>query len=288
MKLKDFLTKMKTDGKITLPEFDEYLKTAPDAEIPDSVTKAIEENFMTLERAAVNHNIHSKIKREVLDPVDNEMNDLFDQFKEYFEGAETFKTDPNTYNKIKNLKKSLPDVIKKLKGAPTTDEETKKKLLEYESTNQDLLGRITKEQKAAQDAVKSTNDQWQSKLDDYMLFSELEKRGNKYTLAEAFEETRPAVTEVVMSKLKKHNLKLGEKKDGQYTIIVNDENGKPKFDGNTPVTADYLLDEAYKPYLKKSEGTGQTQVNPRTTTVETNTKPAIRRGVSTTVVQKVK
>ncbi len=288
MKLKDFLTKMKTDGKITLPEFDEYLKTAPDAEIPDSVTKAIEENFMTLERAAVNHNIHSKIKREVLDPVDNEMNDLFDQFKEYFEGAETFKTDPNTYNKIKNLKKSLPDVIKKLKGAPTTDEETKKKLIDYEKTIQEFGDKFTNAEKEYKNKLKETDSGWETKFHDFRLHSELEKLSNKYTLAEAFEETRPAITEVNLTKIKQSNrLKLGEK-DGRPVIFVNDENDKPKYNGNTPVTVESLLDEAYKPFLKKSEGTGQTQVNPRTTTVQTNTNPAVRRGASTTVVQQVK
>lgn len=288
MKLKDFLTKMKTDGKITLPEFDEYLKTAPDAEIPDSVAKAIEENFMTMERAASNHNIHSKIKREVLDPVDNEMNDLFDQFKEYFEGAESYKQDTNTYNKIKNLKKSLPDVIKKLKGAPTTDEETKKKLIEYEKTIQEFGDKFTKAEKEYNSKLKATDEGWETKFHDFRLGSELQSMGNKYTLAEAFEETRPNITEVIMSKIRQqHRLKLGEK-DGRPVIFVNDENDKPKYNGNTPVTVESLLDEAFKPFLKKSEGNGQTQVNPRTTTVQTNTNPAVRRGASTTVVQQLK
>jgi hypothetical protein len=288
MKIKDFLTKLKTDGKINLPEFEEYLKTAPDAEIPDVVTKAIEDNFMTLERAAVNHGIHSKIKREVLDPVDNEMNDLFDQYKDIIEGAESFKTDTNTYNKLKNLKKALPEAIKKLKGSPVTDEETKKKLVEYEKTIQEFGDKFTQAQKEYNAKLKETDTGWETKFHDFRLHSELEKLSNKYTLAEAFEETRPAITEVNLTKIKQSNrLKLGEK-DGRPVIFVNDENDKPKYNGNTPVTVDSLLDEAYKPFLKKSETGTQTQVNTRTTTVSTNQNPAIRRGANTTVVQPLK
>lgn len=288
MKLKDFLTKLKTDGKINTPEFDEYLKTAPDAEIPEAVTKAIEDNFMTLERAAANHGIHSKIKREVLDPVDNEMNELFEQYKEIIEGAESFKTDTNTYNKLKNLKKALPEAIKKLKGSPVTDEETKKKLVEYEKTIQEFGDKFTQAQKEYNAKLKETDTAWENKFHDFRLHSELEKLSNKYTLAEAFEETRPAITEVNLTKIKQSNrLKLGEK-DGRPVIFVNDENDKPKYNGNTPVTVDSLLDEAYKPFLKKSETDTQTQVNTRTTTVQTSQKPAIRRGAPTTVVQPLK
>lgn len=285
-KYKDFFTKLKTDGKITIPEYDEYLKTVPDADLPDAVAKAIEDNFMTLDRAAANHGIHSKIKREVLDPVDNEMNDLFDQFKDLFEGAETFKADTNTYNKIKNLKKALPDAIKKLKGSPATDEESKRKLVEYEKTIQEFGDKFTKAEKDYKSELKKFQEESENKFQDYKLGAELEKRGNKYTLAEAFEETRPAITEVLMSKIRQLNhLKLGEK-DGRPEIFVNDENGKPKYNGNTPVTVESLLDEAYKPFLKKSEGDGQTQVNTRTTA--TVTKPAIRRGAPTALIQKEK
>jgi len=288
MKLKDFLTKMKTDGKINLPEFEEYLKTAPDAEIPYVVTRAIEENFMTLDRAAAHKDIHGRIKREVLDPVDNEMNDIVDQLKDYIDSADTLKADPNTYNKIKNLKKSLPDIIKKAKGSPVTDDETKKKLVDYEKTIQEFGDKFTQAQKEYNAKLKETDTGWETKFHDYKLHSELEKLSNKYTLAEAFEETRPAITEVNLTKIKQSNrLKLGEK-DGRPVIFVNDEHDKPKYNGNTPVTVDSLLDEAYKPFLKKSESDTQTQVNTRTTIVSTNQKPAIRRGVNTTVVQPLK
>lgn len=285
MKAKDFFLKLKQQGKISVPDYDKFLESAPDAEIPDAVVNAIEANFMTMERAAAHPDIHKKIKREALDPLDTEIGEMAEILKDYVEEGR-FKNDPtnpNTYKLFRNLKESLPEVIKKAKGAPNTDEETKKKLKEYEKNIQELTDKFTVAEKDYNSKLKSTDESWGKKFDDYELNSELEKRGNKYTLAEAFEPTRNAITEVILSKLRQGNrLKLGEKTNGQRGIIVNDEHDKPKFNGNTPVTVDNLLDEAYAPFLKKSEGDKQTQVNKQTTTTNTN-QPTTRRGVSSTV-----
>lgn len=288
-KYKDFFTKLKTDGKISIPEFDEYLKTVPDADIPDAVVRAIENTFMTFDRASAHPDIHKKIKREALDPVDNEMGDIVEMLKEYLDETK-FKDDPTTgpktYNKIRSLKDSIPDILKKVKGTPVTDEETKKELAESKKTIQEFSDKFTKAEKDYKTQLQKFHDDQAAKFDDYKLHTELEKMGNKYTLAEPFEETRGAITEINLTKIKQSNsLKLGEK-DGRPVIIVNDEHGKPKFqpNSNTPVTIDSLLDEAYKPFLKKSEGgNGQTQVNTKTTTKVEPVKTTIRRGVSTTV-----
>lgn len=134
--------------------------------------------------------------------------------------------------------------------------------------------------------LKHTETEWENKFHDFRLGAELQSLGNKFTLAEAFEEIRPNITEVIMSKIRSSNsLKLGEK-DGRPIIQVQDENGKPKFNGNTPVTVDSLLEEAYKPYLKKSETDAGRRENPKTTTAVQTQNPAIRRGAPTTVVQK--
>lgn len=285
-KQKDFFSKLKEQGKINNAEYDEFLKTLPDAEIPDAVVKIFEDNFLTLDRAAVNKDIHGRIKREVLDPVDNEMNDLFEQLKEYIDPsvANVFNTEQNTYNKVKTFKKIIPEAIKKVKGAPNTDEETKKKLTEYEKTIQDFTDKFSKAEKDYNAQLKRVNEENESKLHDYKLNSELEKLSNKYTLAEAFEETRPHINEVTLSKIRhSNNLRLGEK-DGRPVILVLDDDGKPKFNGNSPVVVDQLLDEGYKPFLKRSETETRERVNPTTTTkVTPPTTSTARKGVSTTV-----
>lgn len=284
---KDFFAKLKEQGRINNPDFDKFIEGIKDTEdFPDAVVKAIEDNFLTRERAAADKDIHGKIKREVLDPVDHEIKELFETLKEYGDSSfeNIINTDQNTYNKVKAVKKLIPDALKKAKGNPVTDDETKKKLLDQEKTIQELTDKFSTAEKDYSKKIKETETTWESKFHDFRLGTELQNIGNKYTLAEAFEETRPAITEVIMSKIRQsNNLKLGEK-DGRPTIIVNDENGKPKFNGNTPVTVENLLDEAYKPFLKKSEsGGGGTRDNPKTTTKVDPPKTTIRRGAPTTV-----
>lgn len=290
-KFKDFFSKLKEQGKINSPEFDEFLKTVPDAEIPDIIVKAHEDNFMTMERATAHKDVHGKIKREVLDPVDNDLKLLVEQLKEYIDPSieHTLNTEGNTYNKLRAITKLVPESLKKAKGSPATDEDTKKKLAQYEKDLQEFTDKFSNAEKEYNKKLKDTDGAWETKFHDYRLNTELQNLGNKFTLAEAFEEIRPNITEVIMSKIRQSfSLKLGEK-DGRPVILVNDENGKPKFNGNTPVTVDNLLEEAYKPYLKKSEteAAGRRE-NPKTTTAVTTQTPAIRRGAPTTVVQQVK
>jgi len=88
-----------------------------------------------------------------------------------------------------------------------------------------------------------------------------------------------------MSKVRGANphLKLGEE-NGKSLVRVLDEKGSTKFNGNSPVTIDQLLEEAYKPYLKKSEGSTSTrQVNNPTETRVQQNGHATRQGARTTV-----
>lgn len=285
MKIKDFFSTMKAQARINAPEFDEWLKTATDADIPDAVVKSIEDNFMTMERAAAHKDIHGKIKRDVLDPVDNDIQEFFEQLKEYADPGleQLLKTESNTYNKLKAIKKLVPEALKKAKTSPSTDDETKKKLAQLQKDLQDEAAARDKMSKEFDTERKTINTGWEVKLHDYRLQSELEKLTNKYTLAEAFEETRPDITEVTLSKIKGSNyLKLGEK-DGRPFIFVNDEHGKPRFNGNNMITVDSLLDEAYKPFLKKSETEETRRENTKITSKSTENKP-VRTGARTTVV----
>lgn len=288
MKSKDFFQQLFRQGNISDEKATKFIDSFPDVEIPDEFVKAHESSFMTLDRAAAHKDIHGRIKREVLDPVDNDMTEFYDLIKEY--GADPnleniIKSESNTYNKLKAFKKALPEVLKKAKGTPATDDDTKKKLTEYEKAVNELGEKLTNSEKEHKKQLSDEAKSWETKLNDYKLNSELEKLTNKYTLAEAFEETRPAITEVTLAKLRGSNhLKLGEK-DGRTEIVVIDENGVPKFNGNNKVTIDSLLDEAYKPFLKKSEGQHQ-ETRKTTATVTKPNNPTIRTGIPTTVVKR--
>jgi hypothetical protein len=115
---------------------------------------------------------------------------------------------------------------------------------------------------------------------------------NSFTLAEAYEETRPAIAKVILADLKsKHSLSLGEK-DGQTTVNVFDRDGKPKFlnNGNTPVTIKNLLEEAYKPFIKKNnsdEQRGESNRETRFHVDQQNQNPKIRQGSSTSVNNRI-
>lgn len=289
-KLKEFYSKLKEQGKIDSPDYDKYLETVPDAEIPDSVVKAIEEKFFTFERAAAHKEIHGKIKREVLDPVDNELADLFDnQLKQYVDPLTEaeLKQDGNSYKKLKALKKLIPDIIEKVKAKPAVDEDTKRKLSDYEKTIQDLTQQFTQAKKGYDEGLNSQKTKYEKDLHDFKLDIELQNRGNKFTLAEAYEQNRQAITKVLLSDIKQSNvLRLGEI-NGQPAIEIFDEHGKPKFDGNTPITIDSLLEEKYKPFLKQSGGNGtQSQATQQQSSQgrqQQQQNPAIRRGARTTV-----
>lgn len=284
MKQKDFFSQLVRQGNITEAEATKFIETLTDVEIPDAFVKAHENSFMTMDRAAAHKDIHGKIKREVLDPVDNDLVKIYETIKEYGDGNldNLIKSEQNTYNKLKAIEKILPDVIKKAKGAPQTDEETKKKLTAAEKTIQEFGDKFSTAEKDYNTRLSEAENKFNAQLSDYKLNSELEKLTNKYTLAEAFEKTRGAISKVTLAELRNSNkLKLGEK-DGQHSIIVLDDEGKPKFNGNSPVTIDALLDEAYKPFLKKSES-GPPRDPKTTVPVTTPPNSATRKGAPTAV-----
>lgn len=290
-KLKDFYAKLKEQGKIDNPEYEKFLNTVADGEIPDEVVRAIEEKFFTFERAAAHKDIHGKIKREVLDPVDNELKDLFEgQLKPYIDPSleEELRQDGNSYKKLKLMKKLIPEIIEKVKAKPAVDEDTKRKLAEAERNVQELTQQFATAKKEYNDQFAAEKTKFETQLHDFKLDSELQTRGNKFTLAEAYEQNRQAITKVLMSDIKASNvLKLGEQ-NGQAIIQILDEHGKPKFDGNTPITIDSLLEEKYKPFLKQSSSGSTTSQATQSKTAQGSQQPnsAIRQGARTTVREK--
>lgn len=294
MKLKDYFKRLKDTGKITEAEFDTFLESIPEHEMPDALLPVIESKFMTLDRAASHPEVNKKLRAELLDPVDEVVKKVFDKsLKELVgpEHAHIINSEKNTYKKLEALENLITSAVTKAKTTPTTDEETKKELTSLKELKTELLKKLEDAQNGFTAKEKELQTGYESKLKDYQLGGELEKMSNSYTLADAFESKRSAITKVILADLKgKHKFSLGEK-DGQPEVQVTDETGKPIFpnNGNVQLTAKSLLDEAFKDYVKQSDGSGGQQRpnqenQPKKFVTEPN-KNQGRSGVRTTLVQ---
>lgn len=259
MKLKDFFSKIKDNGKINDPEFLKFLESAPDAEFPDKAFEAFENSFLTVDRAAAHPEVNTKLRAELLDPVDRDIAKIIEHdLKDYLDHskASEIKNEKSTYKKVGALGPVLLDVIKKVKSTAPADDDTKKKLKTLEETKDELLKKIEQMNSEYATKEKTIQSEYEKKFHDYRLDGELEKLSNSFTLAEAYEETRPAITKVILADLKsKHSLSLGEN-NGQPVIQVLEKDGKPKFNGNSVVTVNQLLEESWKPFIKKNAGEG--------------------------------
>jgi len=274
MKFKDYFNKLKEQGKIKNDAFDNFIENVPEGEMPDEIFPILDSTFLTTERALSHKDVAGKIKREVLDIVDNDL-------KQYYKllPAETvlnLEKEENTFKKSAMLREALPAIIAGAAKAPN-DEEAKKKIAEQIATIQELTDKFSKLDVSHKDALKGAQDQYEKQFKDYKLNSELEKLTNSYTFADAFRDTRSGLTKAILGEIKaKNKLDLIEK-DGEYQISVFDENGSPRFDGNTPITINSLLEPAIKPFLKVSNVEQPQQQKQQSFRVDQNDS-GLRRG----------
>lgn len=297
MKLKDFFTKLGKDGKIeSSPEFKQAIDTAPDWDFPDKAIEAFEASFLTIDRAATDKAVHSKLKREFLDPLDND----FKKILTVIDGVDKFKASEidkitSTYEKSAALTAYLPELLTKIKASPATDEDTKKDLKKAKDTVQELMTKIESINAETTEKEKHWQKQADEKINGYRLDTELEKLANSFKFGKAYEtpEVRSVLTKGKLSELRASNTLALAEKDGQTVIQVLDKEGKPRFNGNSPITVNQLLEDAFKPYIKASNagddgndqydpegGEGQSQVK----RFQVNDQSAIRKGARTTVV----
>lgn len=292
MKSKDFFKKLKSDGKINQTEYDAFIEVVPEFEVPDKAVEAFESSFLTLDRAKVHPDINAQLRAELLDPVDVNIKKLLEHdLKDYFDHTKVneLKGEKSTYKKMEMLGPALLDVIKKVKVAPAADEDTKKKLKEKEDAIQDLMGKIETINSEYQSKEKTIKSDFEKQIHDYKLNGELEKLSNTFKFAKQFQDDaiRKDLTKVKLDKLRSENSLSLVEKDGQYSIQVMDKEGKPKFNGNSAVTINQLLEDSLKPFLKANNvdddegGKGNYQESQRSK-VE-NQNPNFRQGARTTV-----
>jgi hypothetical protein len=265
MKSKDFFAKLAENGKITNEEYKKFMESVADSEIPDSVFAAIEEKFMTAERAATHPEVMAKLRWETLNPINRELEKLLpilEKVDKYTateisglvrdnNGAKT----PDTYKQLGAISAALPKLFDKLKVAPN-DEESKKVIEEHKRTIQELTDKFTGVEEETKKKIQAIEAAKSKEFNDYKLNGELEKMVNSYTFADAYSETKNTLTKAILAELKaKNHLALATKDTGEEVIEVQElHNGtaRPKFNGNTPVVIKSLLDEAFTPFLKKS------------------------------------
>lgn len=296
MKSKEFFSLLKDQGKINDPKFDELIEKTPDYDIDPDAVKAFESVFMTPVRAASHPEVIKTVRYQALMPINRDFEKIISAIGEYDKETATQlqslvrdvggNKEGDTYRRMETLSGSLGEVLKKIKSAPAGgDEELKKELEKSKQLIKDFTEKFTSAEKTYKEQLSQKEQEFNKQLHEYKLDVELEKLSGNFTLADAYEKTRKDISEVILTSLKKSNSLRLDQKDGQTVIQVLDEQGAPKFNGNTPVTIHSLLEEKYKPFLKQSNAeTTTTQSQSKHTTVTVNgTKPAIRRGADVAV-----
>lgn len=275
MKFKDYFNKLKETGKIKNEAFDKFLETVPEAEMPDEIFPIIEDTFLTKERALTHKDVAGKIKSEILDTYDAHLKDFYKLLPANL--VLDIEKEESTFKKSKMVRDALPEVILKAAKAPN-DEEAKKKIQANEATIQELTEKFNKVNSSHQEELTKIKDQSASEFKNYKLNSELEKLANSYTFADVFKDTRSELTKAKLDKIRSENKLDLIEKDGSFQIAVYDNNGTPKFDGNTPITINSLLEPALKPFLK-ANNTEQQDQKPKTQQFQVNDQPqGLRRG----------
>jgi hypothetical protein len=301
-KIKEFFSLLKEQGRINNPKFDELIEKLPDFEISTEAHKAFEDSFMTVDRAASHPLVTSQVRALAFKPLNRDFEKVIsilgnvdkaaaDKLEALTRDPGRPESGPDTYKRMELLSSSLEELFNKVKTTPGGDEELKKELKKAKDTIHDLTEKFSTAEKDYGSKYKTLETDFNQKIDQYKLDSELEKLAGKFTLAEAFEKNRTEVNKIILSKLKGANtLKVGSK-DGQSLIEVFDDKGGPRFNGNSPVTINQLLEEEYKPFLKQSNGDSNSsqqssQSKPQIITTSGNQNPLSGRGESTSVVMK--
>lgn len=283
MKSKDFFTRLKETGAIESEDFDKLIESVPEFEIPDPAFEAFESNFLTRERAISDPEVDRRARPKILAPIDKEIKAILEAMGH--ENKNDILKENDTYKKIAILTKEIPAALQRAGKGSESNEEFKKKLEAKEQMISELTKKFETAESEYNQKIQESKTQYETQLKDYKLQSHLQKLSSQYTFAEAFEKTRDAVEKVTLSDLRsKYKLDLVEK-DGGAEIHVLNEDGSPRFNGNTPVTIKHVMDEAYKPFLKVSNGQGSMTNQPQQTTQPPNTQPnpGVRQGVRNTV-----
>lgn len=264
MKAQEYFLKLKQQGRISLEDFDKFVESLPEFDVPDTVAAVIEENFLTRDRAAADKAINAKIVKEVLGNIDASIHAVLPEMPLF--NAADIEAERDTHKKLKLLKTGLKNAIAEAKkGTGEPSEELKKTISE-------LTQRIENEKKEKEtiiserdQKIKEVSDSKDKELKNFRLKTDIMGRLAKIEFAKEFSEDpirKDAALSFIMGDILKNDMDYDE----QGHIVVQEINNgvaKPKFfpNSNDQVTVDKLLEAASKPFLKLNNGTEQRTEN---------------------------
>jgi hypothetical protein len=256
MKLKDYFSKIKEQGKIANPDFDKFLETVPDTEFPDPLYRDFENNFLTIDRALIHDKVEPVLRSRYYNTVDARIKEDVLPYLDVLEAADIDK-ETNTLNKIRKL----PDAIKKTidkakKSVQSSTEDKDKAISEKDKALQEITEKFEKYKSESEGKFKVSEKEMTDKISALELNYELKNKIANYTFADEFAERKEAVLKVILSEVmsKGNHLIL---KDGAIEVKeLRDGVPVPKMNGNDLVTIEKLLEPIVSPYLKKNTGAG--------------------------------
>jgi hypothetical protein len=261
MKLKDFFSKRGTQAKIEDEAFKKFIETVPDFEVPEEIDATLETHFMTADKAITDKAIMNKARAEVYNIVDERITAVIPEIKKIDGGLVVdIETERDTLKKLTKLGQAVGKASEKLKTAGGQESE---KIEEYKKEQEKLLKRISDNQSEWTTKETELKKNFDDEKKTLILDHALKQKIAKIEYADEHKELRGAIDDVVFHSLKKDNhLSLNESGDFVVSIM---ENGipKPKFNGNTQVTFDQVLEEKVKPYVKKNNGGGKDKETPK-------------------------
>lgn len=270
MKAKDYFNRLKTQGKITAEDFDKFVDTVPDFELPDAIVSTIEEKFLTRDRASTDKEVYRKVYAEALNGVDATIKSFYPALTDKDRAA--IDGEVNTYEKLKLLDAAWKKQYETLK---TTVPDAAKLNAEYQKNIQELSEKLETVQKEKDKAISETEKrikdveaQKEKELKTFKIKTDLTGRLAQLEFAKEFTEHPKVKTNTfntILSEILKNELDY----DQQGQIVVQEiSNGvaKPKFfpGTNDQVTIDKLLEAETTPYLKRNNSEADSAGNQNT------------------------
>jgi hypothetical protein len=274
MKLKEYFLKLKTQGKITNEEFDKSLETLADTEIPDQIISALDDKFLTRERAVTDKEIYRRVYAEALNGVDSTISNLLPTLASKSDQV-AISGEVDTFKKLKMLdaayKRQYEELKKTAPDANKLNEEYQKNVRELTEKLESAQGEKEKVISEMDTKIKEVTSQKEKELKQFKLRTDITGKLAQIEFAKEFTEN-PKVKETVFNGILNSVFKNDLDYDDQGHIAVQEiVNGVPKpkfFPGtNDQVTIEKLLETETSPYLKRnnSDGNGSQQnTNPIT------------------------
>jgi len=254
MKGKEYFQKLIEQGKLESEDVKKFLDTVPDFEMPDVVFAEIEGNFLTRDRAYADSKVRARLRTEV-----------FDAFEKNFEkiyaliDADTLmdiKQERDSFKKIDMMVSGLNKSIDSAKHGKIDQTEALKAL---EKTRDELLGKIKTINTEREEEKTKLIEDFAKKEEESTIQHSLISGLSKFELGKEHTALKDSIFSFIITDLKANNALKIDKTNGQIGVFNAD--GSPKFEGNTQVTIDKLLEAKISPYVKRNNG-GEPPVPP--------------------------